>query len=76
MYGTGPVLSTALAATLLAFPQRGDAALRGMSIPTVRTAARGPLTGEHAFDARQQLERLDEAIRSLRDGDRPLGVLA
>src|SRR6188508_2017603 len=76
MYGTGPRLSTAVAATLLSCPQRSDTALRGKSIPTVRTAALRPLTGEHALDALQQVERLNQAIGSLRDGDRPLGVLA
>src|SRR4030095_2885680 len=76
MYVTSPVLSTALAATLLALPQRGDAALRRMPVPAVRTTACGPLSGEHALDVLQQLERLHEAVRSLRDRDRPLGVLA
>src|SRR4051812_24698487 len=76
MYVTGPGLSTALAATLVALPERGNAALCRVPVPTLRAAARRPLAGEYALDVFQQRERLNQAVRSLRDGDRPLGVLA
>src|SRR6185436_778504 len=75
MYVTGPGLSTALAATLFALPERSDTALRSMPVPSVRTAAAWPFPGQHALDVLQQLERLNQAIRSLRYSDRTLGVL-